>query len=185
MHTAYMGTSGSGKSTLAQAHARHYQTVLNREILVFDPNFASARGRRELLDRWKDAALISADPQEFAKVVFDSENCAVFIDECVEFFDKGNFIDGIAIVTRGRHHGHVVGCIGQHYYAMPPSVRNNITKFFCGRVSKNIAVEVAKDSGDDAFRNAPKLRNRQFIVKIDDQDAFLLDTQKVNLWETD
>lgn len=187
MHAGYFGLSGSGKSHLAQAHAKYYKTAHTRETLVFDPRYVErpttkgeARAKAELIERWHNPAFITGDKDEFCEIVFNSENCFVVIDESVEFFDKGNFTPGVAVVTRGRHDGHLVGCIGQHYYALPPSVRNNLTQFYCFRVSADIAREIAKDAGDNSFREAPSLRNRQCIAKIGDKPAFLLNTERLN-----
>ncbi|OUV96705.1 MAG: hypothetical protein CBD02_04620 [Candidatus Pelagibacter sp. TMED142] len=183
-----MGLSGSGKSHLAQIHAKVLNEKHGRESLVFDPRYSENpttpgeyRAKVELVERWNNPAFITGDKEEFAEVVHNSQNCAVFIDESVEFFDKGNFTPGVAIITRGRHDGHIVACIGQHYYAFPPSVRNNMSSFYCFRVSHDIAKEIAKDAGDDAFRQAPKLRNRQCIAKIGDRDAFLIKTEELKL----
>jgi hypothetical protein len=178
--------SGSGKSYLAQFHAKHMLSA-GRDLIVFDPRWTETpktpgdvRVCKSLKERWMDPAFISGDREEFAEVANNSENCSIFIDESVEFFDRGNFIPGLAIITRGRENGNFVGCIGQHYNSFPPSVRNNMSSFYCFRVSDEIARHIAQDAGDRAFREAPKLRNRQCIAKIQDRDAFLLNTERLN-----
>lgn len=122
-HVLTVGTTLCGKTTLNKrlAHALKAQGI---GILVLD----------ELKDPEWHADFQTSDPDEFLRVVWDSEQCACFIDEAGDAV--GRYNDAMRkTATRGRHFGHRFFYITQRSADLGKTVRDQCTTLYLFRSS--------------------------------------------------
>lgn len=136
-HVAICGRTMMGKTTLALELARRFQTN-GFGCLVLDP----------ILDpRWQlpgnDNFFMTQDQHEFLERFWNSQSCAVFIDEAAEVvgqYDKTL----VTTATRGRHLGHRCHYSIQRYKNLNAIVRGQCTTLYTFNVSKEESSEMAK-----------------------------------------
>ena len=117
-HCLILGMTESGKTTLAKRLARGYQARGIRTI-VLDP----------LADPEWQADFQTADADEFLRVFWASQSCAVFIDEAGEAVGRYNAVMS-STATRGRHWGHAVHFVSQRGVQIAMTVRDQCSHLF-------------------------------------------------------
>lgn len=101
----------SGKTTLARRLSADYK-ARGIGVIVLDP----------MNDPGWNADFQTTDPDQFLEVLWNSENCAVFIDEAGD--SVGRFDNAmIQTATKGRHWGHNVHYISQRHAQVSLTVR--------------------------------------------------------------
>jgi hypothetical protein len=108
----------SGKSTLGKQLSRDYKKA-GIGVLVLDPFMSTD---------WH-ADIVTSDPDHFLNVVWDSQSCAVFIDEAAD--SVGRYDDAMRqTATRGRHWGHNMHYLSQRGQDLAKTVRDQCSKIF-------------------------------------------------------
>lgn len=117
-HVLTVGTTLCGKTTLNKKLARQLKAQ-GIGVLVLD----------ELCDPEWNADFQTSDPDEFLRVVWDSERCACFIDEAGDAV--GRYNDAMRqTATRGRHFGHRFFYITQRSADLGKTVRDQCTTLY-------------------------------------------------------
>lgn len=123
----------SGKTTLATRLADRYRAQ-GIGVIVLD----------QICDpRW-NADFITADMDEFLGTVWQSRQCAVFIDEggdVIGQYDKAMH----RVATRGRHWGHNVHICAQGATQVAKIVRNQCRHLFLFATAREDCAELARE----------------------------------------
>jgi hypothetical protein len=118
-HVLIVGQTESGKTTAARRLALEVYQPNNRPCLVLDPFCDPA---------WR-ADFITDNPDQFLKVVFANEDCALFVDEGPE--TVGRYGDTMKkLGTMSRHWGHVAHFITQRAVDIDKTMRSQCSALF-------------------------------------------------------
>ena len=152
MHSMIVGMTESGKTTLAK---KIVQKLKNQGI------------KSIVLDRMRDnfnADYSTTDKQKFLDTVFKSYNCAVFVDESGQEFDKRNSAMN-KLATMSRHWGHSAFFLGQRYTDIPKTVRDQCGRIFIFCISFDDSKILANEFNSEELRNAYKLQQGEYYHK--------------------
>lgn len=146
--------TGSGKTTLAKALVKRYQ-LKGTPSIVLDP----------MRDPNWNAEFQTHDTQEFLRVMYDSERCALFVDESGKSI--GKYAQEMAVVTtESRHFGHKAHLISQRAQQIDKNVRDQCSELYIFRVGHDDAKILAAEFGYPELRNASALKRGEFY-KLD------------------
>lgn len=133
----------SGKTTLAKQLARDYKKA-GIGVIVLDP-FISGD--------W-NADVITDDNEHFLNVVWDSQSCAVFIDEAADAV--GRYDEAMRqTATRGRHFGHNMHYVSQRGQDLAKTVRDQCSYLFLFTVSIDDRKVFAREFNKPELMEAP------------------------------
>lgn len=147
-HVLIPGASRSGKTTLAKKYLAPRYKAAGVPILVLDP----------MGDPDWNADFQTDDPDEFLRVLWDSEGCACFVDEAGESagtYDKGMH----KTATKGRHWGHRMHYLMQRPTMVSPNIRTNCDELFAFILNSNDIKALAEDFAKFEHRLKADLRN--------------------------
>lgn len=141
----------SGKSTLAKHLARQFKA---REIgvIVLDPLASSD---------WH-ADFVTKDSDEFLRVFWASESCAVFIDESGDAVGKYDLAMQ-QTATKGRHFGHSVHYITQRHAQLSATVRAQCSYLALFRSSLDDCKIHAKEWARPELCQAAEIRQGEYL----------------------
>lgn len=150
-HSLILGMTESGKTTLAKKVAAEYKRQ-GIGVLVLDP----------LCDPEWDADYQTSDPDEFLDTIWDSRQCAVFIDEAGESagrYDKAM----IQTATKGRHWGHNMHYLSQRGALISTTIRGQCSQLFLFLSGKNDGKIHAEEWAFDELKECTKLKRGEFM----------------------
>lgn len=144
-HTLIVGMTEAGKTTVAKqmilkARARSVKSIV-LDILA-DPAY--------------NADFSTSNEDEFLKAVWNSRQCAVFVDEGIETvgqYNKSMF----TLATRGRHWGHKCTFLTQRPTGINPTIRDNCSNLFLFRAGVQAGKLLAEDFAQDELKNCSSL----------------------------
>lgn len=145
----------SGKTTLARKLAELYRPK-GIPILVLDPYRSK---------KW-DAQFISDDPDRFLRVVKNSRECAVFIDECGHWVEEGFEAVLKWLATNARHYGHNCHFIAQRATQISPTIRDQCRNVFLFVQSLEDCKMIARDKAAPDFLKGSELTEGEYLAKI-------------------
>lgn len=149
-HSLILGMTESGKTTLAKILASKYRAA-GIGVLVLDP----------LKDPDWQADYITHDPNQFLQVLWNSKQCACFVDEAGESagqYDKAM----IASATRGRHWGHNMHYLSQRGTMINTTIRGQCSQLFLFLSGKNDGKTHAEEWAQDQLRYCTDLKRGEF-----------------------
>lgn len=142
----------SGKTTLAKKIAANFKAN-NIACFVLDP----------LLDPSWGADFITDNPDYFMKIVGESRECALFIDESGESIGRnGGEMNKLA--TRYRHFGHRAHFIAQRAQQLDKIVRDNCETVYLFRSSKGDCKLLAEEYGHEELETGYALEKGEFFM---------------------
>ena len=119
-HAMILGMTISGKTSLAKSLARSLRAK-GIQVLAFDPTNDP---------EWINSAdFVTADRVQFLQVYWQSEGCAVFIDEAADVCTQADK-DFIRTATQGRHRGHQNFYIAQRGTMIARTIRDQCTRLY-------------------------------------------------------
>lgn len=152
-HALILGQTLSGKTSLAKKLAQSYRAQ-GIKVIVLDP----------LNDAEWQADHKTGDVDEFLNVFWDSERCAVFIDEAGD--SVGRFDDAmIKTATRGRHFGHRCHYISQRGAQLAFTVRAQCTELFLFNTSFDDCKIHANEWSEPTLKKGNELPQFHYIYK--------------------
>jgi hypothetical protein len=95
----------------------------------------------------------TTDPDEFIKVFWASQSCAVFIDEAGQSVGRYNEVMQ-RTATRGRHWGHAVHFVTQRGVQLPVTVRDQCGHLFLFTTARKDSKVHADEWNRDELENA-------------------------------
>jgi len=145
------GMGQSGKTTLAKEFSRQTWLTKRMRSLVLDIN----------RETWGEHAMILTDDAEFERIVWNSRNLFVVVDEAstVIAADK----DKTPLFTRIRHQAHSLCVVGHHGSNLTPQMREQIFVLCLFRVGQKSAELWAEHFAQDALLAAPSLGQYEFL----------------------
>jgi len=149
-HSLIFGMTESGKTSLAKQMAAEYRAA-GISVLVLDP----------LSDPDWSADYITSDPVDFSRTFWDSQRCAVFIDEAGDAV--GRYDEVMArTATRGRHWGHNCHYITQRGMQLAVTVRDQCSHLFLFTTALNDSKTHANEWNQPELVNASTLAQGQY-----------------------
>lgn len=150
-HVLILGMTMSGKSELGKNMAVSYRRH-GIKTVALDP-----------LNDWREYVDYSTrDPEEFLRVVKQSERLAIFIDESGETIGRYNE-QMTWLATRARHYGHRSHFMSQRAAQLSKTVRDQCSDLFVFRVSKGDAKVLAEEFTDDDLLAASTLGQYEYL----------------------
>lgn len=153
-HTLILGMTSSGKSSCARALVKEYKRRgVNSLVLdiLNDPAWSKA-----------GAFFQTDNPDFFLKSVFNSRECALFVDEAGEAI--GRYAGPMGkIATRSRHYGHNAHFIAQRAAMLDKTIRDQCEYLICFRVSKKDAETLFDEFGYEELLTCHTLNKGEFI----------------------
>lgn len=146
--------TGSGKTTLAKLLVQRYK-IKGTPSIVLDP----------MRDPNWGADFQTHDAKEFLRIMYNSESCALFVDESGKSI--GRHADEMAVVTtESRHFGHRAHLISQRAAQIDKNVRDQCSELYVFRVGHDDAKVLAAEFGYPELRRANELQRGEFF-KLD------------------
>jgi len=145
------GPKLSGKTTLAKALSREYFLKGKLRSLVLDPN----------ADEWGKQAIVFTNEDEFWKVVWQSENCLVIVDEAAATIRREK--DLITVFTRLRHLHHKLIVIGHSGTDLLPVMRQQLDELFLFRQPESAAKIWAETMTQKGLLESGQLKQFEFL----------------------
>lgn len=150
-----MGRTLSGKTTFAKKKAHSLQKA-GYKTLVLDP----------FLDpEWK-ADFITTDPTAFLQAVWESRQCALFIDEGGQMIGKYDTIME-ELATKGRHWGHKCFFISQRSKQLSTTLRAQCSELAIFKQSLKDTKDLADEYVEPMINEAHSLEKGGFIYVRD------------------
>jgi DNA helicase HerA-like ATPase len=162
MHTLIIGRTLSGKTTWAKKKAASLKK-LGYKIIVLDP----------FLDPAWNADFITSDKDKFLSTVWNSRQCAVFVDEAGDMVGKYDTVMN-ELATRGRHWGHKCYFITQRAKQLSTTVRAQCSELVIFKQSQNDTKDLANEFVDNTINEAHTLSKGQFIYVRDGHETIKL-----------
>lgn len=103
------------------------------------------------------ASFKTTDPDKFLTMVWDSRQCAVFIDEAGKAIGRFNNVMN-ELATQGRHWGHNVHFITQGGTQLAPIIRNQCSQLFIFTTAKTDCKVHANEWNASELENASLLK---------------------------
>ena len=151
-HVQIFGQTLSGKTCLAQTILVPAYRRAGIHSIVFDP----------LDDPKWHADFKTADLDEFMRVVWESRQCAIFIDEAGE--SAGRYDNEmIKVATRGRHWGHKAHFLSQRGVQIATTIRDQCTGMFLFTTSASDCKIHANEWNDEQLRTGNTLKQGEFF----------------------
>lgn len=132
-----IGQGKSGKTTLAKALARGFRSAGVKVLALPLPG-----------DHWAEADWQTTDLDRFNAMFWRARQCAVFMEFSDAEVEK-NDERYKRMFTKGRHQGHRVFVIAQHYSQLPTSIRDQLEALWLFSCGKRTAKEFAEGFADD------------------------------------
>lgn len=145
------GTTLSGKSTLAKHLTLQYWNKIKIRSLVLDP----------FGDDWGEHAKVFTDEAEFWKVVWNSQNFLVVVDEAGSTINRNK--DLKYVFTRLRHLHHKLLVIGHSSSDLLPVMRQSLDTLYLFRHSEKSAAVWAEVFTNDEIKKASELNQYEFL----------------------
>jgi hypothetical protein len=156
----------SGKTTFAKKKAWSLQKQ-GYSSIVLDP----------FLDpEWK-ADFITSDADSFLEAVWNSRQCAIFVDEGGQTIGKYNTVME-QLATRGRHWGHKCYFISQRGKQLSTTLRAQCSELAIFKQSLRDTKDLADEYVEPMINEAHSLEKGEFIYVRDSQP-----TIKLNVFE--
>lgn len=146
--------TGSGKTTLAKLLVKRYK-LANRPSIVLDP----------MRDPNWQAEFQTHDTAEFLKTMYESEGCALFVDESGKSIGKYGHEMSV-VTTESRHFGHKAILISQRAQQIDKNVRDQCSELYIFRVGHDDAKTLAAEFGYPELKRASELKRGEFY-KLD------------------
>lgn len=154
MHVLIAGMTGSGKTTLAKLLVQRYK-IKGTPSIVLDP----------MRDPTWNADFQTHDDEEFLRVMYNSQSCALFVDESGKAI--GRYAKHMAVVTtESRHFGHKAHLISQRAAQIDKNVRDQCSELYIFKVGFDDAKALSTEFSCAELRNADKLQRGEFY-KLD------------------
>lgn len=150
-HSLILGMTESGKTTLAKQLAAHYKAN-GVGVLVLDP----------MADPDWLADYKTDNPDEFLQTFWDSQRCAVFIDEAGDSVGRFDTVMQ-RTATKGRHWGHACHYITQRGAQLAMTVRDQCSHMFLFTTSLNDSKIHANEWNQDELLKAKSLRQGEYF----------------------
>lgn len=152
-HVLILGQTLSGKTTLAK-QLTHFYRGKNVKVILLDP----------MNDPGYHADFRTRDPNEFLRVLWDSEGCAGFIDESGKF--AGRYDDAmIETATESRHFGHRCHYISQRGAQLSVTLRQQCTQMFLFSTSQSDCKIHSNEWNEPEFLTGHQLPQFHYLYK--------------------
>ena len=152
-HALILGQTLSGKTSLAKELAKAYR-ARGIPVVVLDP----------MSDPEWESDFKTRDPDEFLRVLWDSEQCAGFIDEAGK--SAGRFDEAmIETATEGRHFGHRMHYISQRGAQLSVTLRTQCTELFLFNTSLDDCKVHANEWGEPELKKGNVLPHFPYYYK--------------------
>lgn len=150
-HSLILGMTESGKTTLAKRLASQYR-ARGVGVLVLDP----------IDDPDWPNDFKTGDPAEFLEVFWQSQRCAVFIDEAGESVGRYDTVMH-KTATKGRHWGHACHYISQRSTQIAPIVRDQCSNLFLFCTAFEDCKTHAKEWNNHKIKMASTLKKGEYV----------------------
>lgn len=158
-----MGKTLSGKTTFAKKKAAALKNQ-GVGILVLDP----------FLDPEWNADFITGNTDKFLEMVWDSRNCAVFVDEGGKMIGRYNPVME-ELATHGRHWGHKCYFITQRVKQISTNIRAQCSELVVFKQSLADTKDLANEFVEPRINEAHTFSKKgEFIYVRDGQETLRL-----------
>ncbi len=151
LHVGIFGPGLSGKTTLGKYLSRCYWNDHGIKSIALDIH----------RENWGPQCYVTANPEEFDKMVWLEKSCAVFIDETSDTIDRNKGMT--KFFTRIRHNGHKLHVMGHDGSSLLPVMRQQLQTLFLFKQSEDPAKEWAKLYGNRKIMEAVTLNQYEFL----------------------
>lgn len=156
------GPKLSGKTTLAKRLVADIHRTTGRRALVLDPHFEDWPPCCFLAPkRANEAGEVYAAEDEFWRVVWNSENMVVVVEEAAATIRRDR--DLVPVFTRLRHCHHRLLVIGHSGMDLLPVMRQQLDCLFLFRQPESAAKVWAETFTEKGLLQATELRQFEFI----------------------
>lgn len=151
-HVLLFGQTLSGKTTLAKTKLVPAYKQNGVGVIVLDP----------MGDPGWNADFQTDSVDEFLRVVWESRQCAIFIDEAGE--SAGRFdAEMIKVATKGRHWGHRAHFLSQRGAQISATIRDQCSTLFLFTTSANDCKIHANEWNNDILRQGNTLQQGEYF----------------------
>lgn len=145
------GPKLSGKTTLAKTLSAQYWSKHKVRSIVLDING----------DTWGEHAFVMDDEDKFWKVVWETTNSIVIVDEAAATIRRDREL--VPVFTRLRHNRHVLIVIGHSGMDLLPAMRQQFDTVYLFRQPESAAKVWAETMTEKGLLQAVELKQYEFI----------------------
>jgi len=149
VHNLIVGITNTGKSNLCKNFS-----ITEKQVIIFDPMQSTG---------WSDNAVKFSDPAKFFEYVKQQKSALIFCDEARKFWEDGFQSEADALLTRGRHDGHLLFLISQRAKMIPPNARSMCSRVYAFRQNVDDSIALAQEYHTN-LRKCTELGKAEFIA---------------------